>query len=237
MSQNEVKALVFDVFGTVVDWRTSIIDECLILGQQKHIDIDWAKFVDDWRAGYRPALDTIRHDAGEWRVLDELHMDILLGLLKSYSISLNADEIIHLNKCWHRLHPWDDSVKGITRLNSKFITASLSNGNVSLLTNMAKFAKLPWTCILSAEIFKHYKPDDEVYRGAANILDLKPDQVMMVAAHKSDLLAAKSNGLVTAYINRPNEFGSYSVEVEDVEKDIDIWASDIESLADQLECS
>ncbi len=237
MSQNEVKALVFDVFGTVVDWRTSIINECEILGQQKHIDIDWSKFVDDWRAGYRPAMDKIRNDGEKWRVLDELHMDILLELLKSHSISLNSDEINHLNKCWHRLHPWKDSVNGITRLNSKFITATLSNGNVGLLTNMAKFAKLPWTCILSAEIFKHYKPDDEVYRGAANILDLKPDQVMMVAAHKSDLLAAKSNGLVTAYINRPNEFGSYSVEVEDVEKDIDIWASDIESLADQLECS
>ena len=237
MSQNEVKALVFDVFGTVVDWRTSIINECEILGQQKHIDIDWSKFVDDWRAGYSPAMDKIRNDGEKWRVLDELHMDILLELLKSHSISLNSDEINHLNKCWHRLHPWKDSVNGITRLNSKFITATLSNGNVGLLTNMAKFAKLPWTCILSAEIFKHYKPDDEVYRGAANILDLKPDQVMMVAAHKSDLLAAKSNGLVTAYINRPNEFGSYSVEVEDVEKDIDIWASDIESLADQLECS
>ena len=237
MSQNEVKALVFDVFGTVVDWRTSIINECEILGQQKHIDIDWSKFVDDWRAGYRPAMDKIRNDGEKWRVLDELHMDILLELLKSHSISLNSDEINHLNKCWHRIHPWKDSVNGITRLNSKFITATLSNGNVGLLTNMAKFAKLPWTCILSAEIFKHYKPDDEVYRGAANILDLKPDQVMMVAAHKSDLLAAKSNGLVTAYINRPNEFGSYSVEVEDVEKDIDIWASDIESLADQLECS
>ena len=237
MSQNEVKALVFDVFGTVVDWRTSIINECEILGQQKHIDIDWSKFVDDWRAGYRPAMDNFRNDGEKWRVLDELHMDILLELLKSHSISLNSDEINHLNKCWHRLHPWKDSVNGITRLNSKFITATLSNGNVGLLTNMAKFAKLPWTCILSAEIFKHYKPDDEVYRGAANILDLKPDQVMMVAAHKSDLLAAKSNGLVTAYINRPNEFGSYSVEVEDVEKDIDIWASDIESLADQLECS
>ena len=237
MSQNEVKALVFDVFGTVVDWRTSIIDECEILGQQKHIDIDWPKFVDDWRAGYRPAMDTIRNDAGKWRVLDELHMDILLELLKSYSISLKSDEIIHLNKCWHRLNPWKDSVNGITRLNSKFITATLSNGNVGLLTNMAKFAKLPWTCILSAEIFKHYKPDDEVYRGAANILDLKPNQVMMVAAHKSDLLAAKSNGLVTAYINRPYEFGNYSVEVEDVEKDIDIWASDLESLADQLECN
>ena len=237
MSQNEVKALVFDVFGTVVDWRTSIINECEILGQQKHIDIDWSKFVDDWRAGYRPAMDKIRNDGEKWRVLDELHMDILLELLKSHSISLNSDEINHLNKCWHRLHPWKDSVNGITRLNSKFITATLSNGNVGLLTNMAKFAKLPWTCILSAEIFKHYKPDDEVYRGAANILDLKPDQVMMVAALISDLLAAKSNGLVTAYINRPNEFGSYSVEVEDVEKDIDIWASDIESLADQLECS
>ena len=152
-------------------------------------------------------------------------------------LPLNSDEINHLNKCWHRLHPWKDSVNGITRLNSKFITATLSNGNVGLLTNMAKFAKLPWTCILSAEIFKHYKPDDEVYKGAANILDLEPKEVMMVAAHKSDLLAAKSNGLVTAYINRPNEFGKYSVEVEDVEKDIDIWASDIESLADQLECS
>mgnify|MGYP006081543123 CR=1 FL=1 len=237
MSQNEVKALVFDVFGTVVDWRTSIINECLVLGKQKDINIDWSQFVDNWRAGYRPAMDTIRNDSADWRILDELHMEILLGLLKSYSISLNSDEIIYLNKCWHRLHPWDDSVNGITRLNSRFITATLSNGNVGLLANMAKFAKLPWTCILSAEIFKHYKPDDEVYKGAANILDLKPNQVMMVAAHKSDLLAAKSNGLVTAYINRPYEFGNYSVEVEDVEKDIDIWASDLESLADQLECN
>ena len=225
---------MFDVFGTVVDWRTSIIQECEALGTKKNLNIDWGKFVDEWRAGYRPAIDTIRLDGARWRILDDLHMEILLKLLDQHSILLSDDEIEYLNKCWHRLNPWKDAVNGLIELNRMFITATLSNGNMSLLTNMSKFAGLPWTCILSAELFKHYKPDHEVYTEAASLLGLKTNEVMMVAAHKSDILAAKKCGLVTAYINRPYEFGDYFVEVDQIAESIDYWASDIESLAKQL---
>jgi len=173
-------------------------------------------------------------DGAKWRILDDLHREILLKLLNQHSISLPDSEIECLNTCWHRLYPWEDSVNGLIQLNKMFITAALSNGNMSLLTNMAKFAGLPWTCILSAELFKHYKPDPEVYIEAVSLLGLYPNEVMMVAAHKSDILAAKKCGLVTAYINRPYEFGDYFVEFDQIEEGIDYWASDIEMLAEQL---
>ena len=225
---------MFDVFGTVVDWRTSIIQECEDFGKHRNLDINWSKFVDEWRAGYRPAIDAIRLEGARWRVLDDVHREILLELLNRYSILLSDSDIEYLNKSWHRLHPWKDSVNGLIELNKMFITATLSNGNMSLLTNMAKFARLPWTCILSAEMFKHYKPDPETYTEAASVLGLNIDEVMMVASHKMDILAAKECGLVTAYINRPYEFGDYFIEFDQIEESIDYWAPDIESLAEQL---
>ena len=203
-----VKALVFDTFGTVVDWRSSIIEEGTAWGKTKNLKIDWAKFADRWRDGYAPAMDRVRKGELPWTKLDALHRMVLEEILKEFDISgLSEEEKDHWNRVWHRLKPWPDSVAGLARLKKKYTIAPLSNGNVSLLADMAKFAGLPWDLILSAELFRHYKPDRETYLSAVELLSLKPQEVMMVAAHSNDLHAARSNGLRTGFIYRPNERG------------------------------
>ena len=205
-----VKALVFDVFGTVVDWRTSLIADFTKWGEQRGIKADWTALVDGWRAVYA-AVDgrgpaSIRSAAIV--ILDRLHRQSLEKLVAQLSISgLNEADLHHLTLGWHRLNPWPDSVAGLTRLKTKFIISPLSNGNVALLTNMAKFAGLPWDLVMSAELFEHYKPDPETYLGAARLLCLPPEQVMMVAAHNHDLKAAQKLGLKTAFVARPTEYG------------------------------
>ena len=167
------QALAFDVFGTVVDWRSSIIRELEEFGQSHGLQQDWPRFADDWRAGYAPAMDRVRRGDLPWTRIDDLHRMILEELLQTAGIASVVDEDIdHLNKAWHRLDPWPDSVSGLTRLKEKFIITTLSNGNVSLLTNMAKRAGLPWDCVISAELFHHYKPDREAYLGCADLLDV-----------------------------------------------------------------
>src|SRR5436190_5136548 len=203
------KALVFDTFGTVVDWRGSIIEEGKTWGKTKGIEIDWGSFADRWRAGYQPAMDKVRKGQLPWTKLDDLHRMILDELLMEFRMmpALSEDEKDHLNRVWHRLKPWPDSVAGLRRLKRKFTIAPLSNGNVALLTDMAKNAGLPWDLILSAELAKHYKPDREAYITAVDLLGLKPGEVMMVAAHIGDLNAAHSFGLQTGFIYRPKEYG------------------------------
>src|SRR5690348_1454353 len=204
----KVKALVFDTFGTMVDWRSSVIAEGQAWGKAKGLQIDWAQFADRWRLGYRPAMDKVRKGEIPWTRLDDLHRMILEDLLKQYKIQgLTEEEKAHWTYVWRRLKPWPDTVEGLTRLKKKFIIAPLSNGNIALMTNLAKFGGLPWDAILGAELAKHYKPDREVYLSAAYYLDLKPEEVMMVAAHTQDLQAARSGGLRTGFIYRPNEFG------------------------------
>ena len=191
-----VRALVFDVFGTVVDWRASIIREGQLLEKRKGVKADWVKFADAWRAGYQPAMKRVRSGELPWVNIDGLHRIILNDLLVQFRIDgLSEDEIDHLNRAWHRLSPWPDSVGGLNRLKTRYTLSTLSNGNVSLLVDMAKNAGLPWDCVLSAEVFNHYKPDPEVYLGAANLLGPTPGQVMMVAAHLGDLLAATKTRL------------------------------------------
>ena len=203
-----VKALVFDVFGTVVDWRSTIIDEGQQLNKVKSVTIDWAQFADDWRASYVPFMRKVRDGELPWTDIDGLHRLILDELGKTYDLSVFSQaELDHLNKVWHRLKPWPDSVDGLTRLKSKFMIATLSNGNISLLANMAKNSDLPWDVVLSAELFKAYKPDLAVYQSAAKLLGFAPSEVLMVAAHISDLNAAQNAGLKTAYIHRPFEYG------------------------------
>ena len=203
-----VRALVFDVFGTVVDWRASLIREGELLTAAKGITADWPAFADAWRAGYKPAMDRVRKGALGWTNIDVLHREILDELLPQFGIKgLSEAELDHLNRAWHRLMPWPDTVSGLNRLRARFVISTLSNGNVSLLVNMAKNAGLPWDCVMSAELFNHYKPDPEVYQGAARLLDLPRDQVMMVAAHPGDLRAAREAGLKTAYVDRPLELG------------------------------
>jgi len=230
-----VKALVFDVFGTVVDWRGSLIAEGRRLGRAKRIDVDWAAFADAWRAGYRPAMDRVRSGALGWTPIDALHRAILDELLERFAIrGLSEAEIDHLNRVWHRLKPWPDARAGLRRLKRDVIVATLSNGNVALLTNMAKFAGLPWDCILSAELFHHYKPDPETYLGAARLLGCAPQEVMMVAAHKDDLRAARACGLRTGFVVRPLERGPGVRVDRRAEKDFDINARDFNDLAAKL---
>jgi len=201
-----VKLLVFDVFGTVVDWRSSVIAEGEQLGKAKGLQVDWAAFADASRAAYGPSMDKVRKGELPWTKLDDLHRRSLDELLRRFKIEgLAEEEKAHFNRVWHRLNPWPDSVEGLTRLRKRHLIAPLSNGNLGLLTNLAKHAGLPWDCILSAELVRHYKPDAEVYRSAYEFFDLKPGEVMMVAAHPGDLAVPKKLGMRTAYVHRPKE--------------------------------
>ena len=230
-----VKALVFDTFGTVVDWRTSVSGEVAALGQRKGFTVDAARFADAWRAGYAPSMNKVRSGELPWTKLDRLHRMILDPLLAQFGITgLTEAEIDTLNRAWHRLRPWPDAVAGLTRLKTKFIIAPLSNGNVSLMTNLAKFAGLPWDCILGAELARHYKPDREVYQSAADFLDLQPAEVMMVAAHSGDLRAAAEVGLKTAFVARPKEFGPDGKPDLKPATPVDVTASDFNDLAAQV---
>jgi len=229
------KALVFDVFGTVVDWRSSVTTELQQLAQRKHLVVDAAKFADAWRAAYAPNMNRVRTGELPWTKLDGLHRMSLDRLLVDFNLGgLSEAEKDDLNRAWHRLTPWPDSVAGLTRLKKRFIIAPLSNGNISLMTDLAKHAGLPWDCILGAELVRHYKPDREVYQSAAYILDLAPVDVMMVAAHLGDLRAAKAAGLQTAFVPRPSEFGPEGKPDLQADSSVELSAKDFNDLADQL---
>jgi 2-haloacid dehalogenase len=202
---SSVQVLAFDIFGTVVDWHGSIAREMA----QLHPDVDGAAFALAWRAGYKPAMARVMKGELGWTLIDDLHRIILDGILPQFGLGhLDGEQRRHLNRVWHRLAPWPDSVEGLTRLKRKFTICTLSNGNIGLLTNMAKRAGLPWDCVLSAEVFRAYKPDPATYLGVARVFDLHPAQVMLVAAHHEDLAGARACGLRTAYIERPLEFGA-----------------------------
>ena len=225
------KALVFDVFGTVVDWRSTIVRDGEELGRQKDLTVDWAAFADAWRSRYAPSMDRVRNGEIPWTKLDDLHRASLEELLKEFGIEgLSAEEKDHLNRVWHRLEPWPDTVEGLTQLKKSHIIAPLSNGNVALLVNMAKRAAFPWDLVLSAELVRHYKPDPETYLMAPDLLDLRPEQVMMVAAHPDDLHAAGATGLRTAYVPRPLEFGPDKA-AEPPDPSFDLVADDFVELA------
>jgi 2-haloacid dehalogenase len=230
-----VRALVFDTFGTVVDWRTSVTQEVEQLAKRKGLRVDAAKFADAWRAGYGPSMNRVRTGELPWTKLDGLHRMILDKLLIEFDIAgLSEAETDGLNHAWHRLRPWPDAISGLTRLKKRFIIAPLSNGNISLMTDLAKHSGLPWDCILGAELVRHYKPDPEVYQSAADILDLKVGEVMMVAAHLGDLRAAKGVGLRTAFVTRPLEFGPEGKPDLKPDAAVDIAAKDFNDLAGQL---
>jgi len=233
---SSVKALVFDTFGTVVDWRSSIAKEIEDLAARKGFKVDGAKFADAWRGGYGPSMNRVRSGELPWTVLDDLHRMILDKILVDFNITgLSAAETEALNRAWHRLRPWPDAVSGLTRLKKKYTIAPLSNGNIALMTAMAKHSGLPWDCILGAELVRHYKPDREVYLSAAAFLDLEPAEVMMVAAHLGDLRAAKALGLRTAFVVRPHEFGPAGKPDLTADPSIaDLSAKDFNDLAAQM---
>lgn len=227
------RVLVFDIFGTVVDWHGSIVAEV----RARHPQVDADAFALAWRAGYQPAMEAVRSGGRGFVKLDVLHREILDGILPRFGLEhLGEAERAELNRVWHRLAAWPDSVAGLTRLKARFTIASLSNGNIGLLTAMAKHAGLPWDCVLSAEVFRAYKPDPRTYLGVAEVFDVAPQDVMLVAAHQDDLAAARANGLQTAYIERPLEFGA--AHVKDVSPDPanTLHARDLLHLAGQLGC-
>ena len=226
------KVIAFDIFGTVVDWHGSISEEV----QKLKLPVDANAFATAWRKGYQPAMARVRSGELPWTKIDDLHRMILDKILVDFAIThLSESEKQHLNLVWHRLNPWPDTVRGLTLLKSKFTIVTLSNGNLGLLANMAKNASLPWDLILSAEVFRHYKPDPETYLGVAEIFDLPPHDVMLAAAHKDDLLAAHQCGLQTAFIERPFEFGTDHIR-QDLHQEsfTNYHAKDMLDLAAQL---
>jgi 2-haloacid dehalogenase len=230
-----VRVLCFDVFGTVVDWRGSIIAEVASLAAAHHLEVDAEAVADAWRRGYPKAMDRVRKGELPWTRIDQLHRLILDDLLGEFGLSeLSETDRQHLNLVWHRLHPWADTVAGLLRLKKSYVLATLSNGNVSLLVDLARFGALPFDMILSAELFHAYKPDAEVYLGAARLLDVRPEETMLVAAHKSDLDAAHASGFRTALILRELEYGKGRHPEPGPEQRFDINAADFLDLADQL---
>jgi len=232
-----IRALTFDVFGTVVDWRSSLICEGEALGRAKGLRVSWSAFADAWRGFYQPMLERVRSGTLPWTRLDDLHRMALDQLLVQFGVvGLTEEEIDHLNRAWHRLDPWHDTVPGLVRLRRKFILATLSNGNVALLVNMAKRAGLPWDAILGAEVARHYKPQPAAYRTTAELLGLAPAQCLMVAAHNGDLAAAGALGFRTAFVHRRTEHGPTQTTDLRPARDWDVVADDFIDLAEQLGC-
>jgi 2-haloacid dehalogenase len=230
-----VKAILFDTFGSVVDWRGSLIADLTAWSATRGISADWPTLVDEWRAAYAPSMDRVRRGELPWTILDDLHRASLERLVARFAIEgLTEADLDHINRGWHRLTPWPDAVPGLTRLRRRYVIGPLSNGNVALLVNMAKAAGIPWDMVCSTELFGHYKPDPETYLGAARILGLAPAEVMMAAAHNNDLHAARACGLRTAFFPRPTEYGPRQVRDLAADSDWDIIAADIEDMAAQL---
>ncbi len=230
-----IKALTFDTFGTVVDWRTSIINDLSAYGIQQGLSVDWTAFVDDWKNAYKPGMDKVRKGEWPWTTIDGIYRKALDQLAPRYGLDkLDAAALLHINRVWHRLLPWPDAVAGLNRLKKKYLITTLSNGDVAMLANMAKHGGLPWDTVLCAQIFRHYKPDAEVYLGAIELLDCKPHEVMMVAAHNYDLKNARSHGMRTGFVLRPTEYGPAQDKDLKAEEQWDIIANDFGELATTL---
>ena len=235
---NNCKALLFDVFGTVVDWRSSLLQELgnyFKDGSASTVEQDWEAFALDWRALYQPAMQRIRSGERGYVLLDELHRENLLSLLPKYGLEgLDEAAIDHINTMWHRLQPWADSLPGMYRLRRQYVLASLSNGNIALMVNMARHSSIPWDAILGSEPTRGYKPEPKVYLRSAEMLGLAPEQCLMVAAHNDDLRAAAALGFKTAYINRPDEYGENQNTDLAAEARWDLVCASMTELADQL---
>jgi 2-haloacid dehalogenase len=234
-----IRACLFDVFGTVVDWRSSVSRDLAAFAGQKGISgIDWLEFAIEWRKLYQPSMDEVRSGRRPFTILDVLHRESLDQLIRRYALKgLSAADVEHMNRAWHRLAPWPDAVKGLARLKTKYIIAPCSNGNIALMVNLAKHAGLPWDCILGAETARAYKPLPEAYLASCRQLGLSPSSVLMVAAHNGDLAAAKAQGLNTAFVARPAEHGpGQTTDLVADKACVDIAPGDFLELAAQLGC-
>lgn len=237
MDLSKIKALTFDVFGTVADWRSTIIREGRELSSETGVVINWTEFADAWRAGYQPAMEQVRSGNRPWQNIDDIHHKILDELLLRYDFKhLSEEQKYYFNQVWHRLDPWAEARAGLVRLRNRFLVTPLSNGNLSLLTELSKNADLRWDCILSAELFQNYKPEPEVYLGAAHLLDLEPESIMMVAAHNKDLAGARAVGFSTAFVLRSTEYGPFQKQDLEASEFVDVAAQDFNDLADKLGC-
>jgi 2-haloacid dehalogenase len=237
MAKNDVQALLFDVFGTVVDWRGSLIEDLTAFGAAKGLTANWEALVDDWRGLYQPGMEAVRSGKRAWTILDVLHRESLDALITKYDLKgLSEADKVHLTKAWHRLKPWPDTVAGLTRLKQRYIIGTLSNGNVGLLTRMAKNAGLPWDVVLGAETARAYKPLPEAYLAAARLLNLEPKQVMLVAAHNGDLAAAAECGLATGFVARPTEYGPHQKVDFKAERAWDVVADSFVGVAEAMGC-
>ena len=233
----DVKALLFDVFGTVVDWRSSVSRELANFGAQEGFDANWEKFADAWRAFYQPSMEEVRSGRRPWANLDTLHRESLKKLLGQFEIEgLTEDQIERMNKVWHRLDPWPDTIPGLARLRARYTLATLSNGNIALLVNMAKRAGLPWDAVLGAEPALAYKPLPEAYLKTVQFLGLMPRQCMLVAAHNDDLEHADRAGLRTAFVPRPTEHGPTQTKDLRATGEWDVVAMSFTELASIMDC-
>ena len=239
----EVKALLFDVFGTVVDWRTGIAIEVQMIAKKYNIELNADDFADAWRAEYQPAMEQIRSGKRSFTILDILHLENLKKIAPRFNLNnLSNEDLNFLASAWHRLPGWPDSSQGLNKLKKKFILATQSNGNIALMVNMAKYSNLSWDVILGAEVLGHYKPEPQAYIKACKALNLKPSECLMVAAHDDDLKAASLQGMKTAYVHRPFEYGKDKLfdiaEVNDYKgnRNWDIMSKDFNDLAFKLGC-
>ena len=239
----EVKALLFDVFGTVVDWRTGIAIEVQMIAKKYNIELNADDFADAWRAEYQPAMEQIRSGKRSFTILDILHLENLKKIAPRFNLNnLSNEDLNFLVSAWHRLPGWPDSSQGLNKLKKKFILATQSNGNIALMVNMAKYSNLSWDVILGAEVLGHYKPEPQAYIKACKALNLKPSECLMVAAHDDDLKAASLQGMKTAYVHRPFEYGKDKLfdiaKVNDYKgnRNWDIMSKDFNDLAFKLGC-
>jgi 2-haloacid dehalogenase len=235
MSSKQPVAIVFDTFGSVVDWRGTLIAEMNELGKKRGVNGDWGGVADAWRNGYHRMLDEVTAGTRQWDNLDVIHRELLDAAMQEHGITgFSEEDLRHINLGWHRLKGWPDATPGLKRLKTKYIVGSLSNGNIRLLVDMAKEADLPWDVVFGSDVFRRFKPHPETYLGTARLLGLEPDQLMLASAHNGDLANARKNGLMTAFFLRPTEYGPNQTIDLTAEQDWDIIANDIEDMAEKL---
>jgi 2-haloacid dehalogenase len=234
MAIPDVKALAFDVFGTVVDWRGSVIRDGEALTKRTGVKVDWGAFADSWRGEYAPSMRPIRDGERPWVNLDVLHWENLITTVERLNVRLSEPDLRWLNLTWHRLDPWPDAAEGIARLKRKYVVVTLSNGNIALTVDLIRHGKLPFDTVLGAEVARQYKPHPQAYLTTVSLLQLEPSQVMMVAAHNNDLRGATRAGLRSAFVVRPTQYGPGVNKDLSPEDDWDVVANDFVDLAEKL---